>query len=636
MTDESGIELFVPGRICLFGEHSDWAGGYRRINSAIAPGRCIIAGTNQGLRAKVKPTRDRIVFRSKLPDGKYLAFDEPMNEAKLLDIAREGGYWSYVAGVAYQAMAHYHVGGVEIDNYMTDLPLKKGLSSSAATCVMVARALNRVYDLRMTTRGEMDLAYRGEITTPSRCGRMDQGCAYGGRPILMDFDGDSIDIEELRVGDDLYLVIVDLNAHKDTVKILAALNKAYPFADTDPHRAAQEYLGVENKAIVEEAVTALRRGDAKALGSLMVRAQSDFDRSLAPLCPEELNAPVLHELLGNRELSPLVWGGKGVGSQGDGSAQFVARGSAEQSALVERLRSMGFGVLPLTIKKSRRIKKAVITAAGFGTRLFPMTKVVRKEFLPIVDRGLLKPLILKHVEDAVEAGIEEVIIVVQEDEIDQFKRLFSDPLKPEHYAKLGAEARRVADNLAALGPKIKFVAQREQGGLGHAVLQAAGASNGEPFALILGDHVFKSLSDRSCLGQVLDAAESEEGNLIGVVSTPEADLKRYGCVGGEWLDREGRLLSIDRFAEKPDVEYAREYLVIESLERGEYLSVAGIYVITPSIVKELEAMDAARAPGEGELELTTALERVRKGEGFVGIHVLGEKNDIGVVSSWDS
>jgi len=636
MTEATDIDLFVPGRICLFGEHSDWAGGYRRINSALLPGRCIIAGTNQGLHAKIRANRDRLIYRSKLSDGKDLVFDEPMEGARLLEIAREGGYWSYVAGVAYQTMTHYTVGGIEVDNYLTDLPLKKGLSSSAATCVLVARALNRVYNLHMTARGEMDLAYRGEITTPSRCGRMDQGCAYGGRPIVMDFDGDAIDIDELRVGGDFFLVIVDLNSHKDTVKILASLNKAYPFAEVESHRTAQEYLGPKNKAIVEEAISVLRRGDARALGSLMAEAQAEFDRALAPLCPEELTAPILHSLLENDELVPFAWGGKGVGSQGDGSAQFVARGQAEQAALVDKLRSMGYGALPLTIRKSRRIKKAVVTAAGFGTRLFPMTKVVRKEFLPIVDRGLLKPLILKQVEDAIEAGVDEVYLIIQEDERDLFRRLFSDPLKPEHYAKLGVEARKVADELMALGPKVKFIIQKEQGGLGHAVLQAAGVAGGEPFVLILGDHVFKSPQDRSCLQQLLDAAESEDGNLIGVVATPEEDVGRYGCVGGEWLNREEGLLSIDRFAEKPDVGFAREYLVVEGLKPGEYLSVAGIYVITPSIVKELESMDASRVPGENELELTTALERVRRIEGFVGLKIEGTKNDIGVVSSWEA
>ena len=103
----------------------------------------------------------------------------------LLEEARKGGFFSYVAGVAYQVLTNNAVKGLEIDNYRTDLPVRKGLSSSAAVCVLTARAFNLVYDLKMTVRGEMEYAYRGEIATPSRCGRLDQGCAYGGRPVEM-------------------------------------------------------------------------------------------------------------------------------------------------------------------------------------------------------------------------------------------------------------------------------------------------------------------------------------------------------------------------------------------------------------------------------------------------------------------
>ena len=99
--------------------------------------------------------------------------------------------------------------GLRIDNYKTDLPHSKGLSSSAAACVLAARAFNRVYDLKLTVRGEMDLAYQGEITTPSRCGRMDQCCAFGARPVLMTFDGDRLDCDELHIGCTLHIVIVE-------------------------------------------------------------------------------------------------------------------------------------------------------------------------------------------------------------------------------------------------------------------------------------------------------------------------------------------------------------------------------------------------------------------------------------------
>jgi galactokinase len=202
----------------------------------------------------------------------------------LLEEARRGGFWSYVAGVAYQVLTNYHVRGLVISNYKTDLPVKKGLSSSAAICVLAARAFNRVYDLKLTVRGEMELAYLGEITAPSRCGRMDQGCAFGSRPVLMTYDGDRLDTRELQVAHDLHFVIVDLKAQKDTMEILNRLNRCYPFAENDLERGVQELLGPINKRIVGQAVQALQASDAPRLGTLMTEAQSFFDRYAAPAC----------------------------------------------------------------------------------------------------------------------------------------------------------------------------------------------------------------------------------------------------------------------------------------------------------------------------------------------------------------
>src|SRR3972149_3077585 len=215
------MKLFVPGRICLFGEHSDWAGGYRRINADIEQGYTLITGTDQGIYAEVESHPTSLVLTSTTPDGeKRGPYEIPMQAKALLEEAQKGGFWSYIAGVAYQVLTNYHVRGLVINNYKTDLPVRKGLSSSAAICVLAARAFNRVYDLKMTVRGEMEMAYQAEITTPSRCGRMDQGCAFGNRPVLMTFDGDRLGTTELQVKDNLYFVVVDLQSQKDTMEIL--------------------------------------------------------------------------------------------------------------------------------------------------------------------------------------------------------------------------------------------------------------------------------------------------------------------------------------------------------------------------------------------------------------------------------
>jgi len=632
---ERDLEIFVPGRVCLLGEHSDWAGGYRRINSSIVPGYAIICGTNQGLRARIKPHPDMLVFRSSLTQGGVRQeFELPMRADALLEEAKRGGFFSYVAGVAYQILTHNTVKGLVIDNFATDLPVKKGLSSSAAVCVLTARAFNLAYDLKMTVRGEMEYAYRGEITTPSRCGRLDQGCAYGSRPVLMEFDGDSLEVSELACGADFHFIIADLKATKDTVRILADLNKAFPFAENDVERGVQECLGPTNKRILGEAADALRRGDPNHLGALMTEAQRMFDRYAAPACPDQLTAPVLHRVLSHPALAPLILGGKGVGSQGDGSVQFLARDTeARETAIGILEKDLGLSCLRLTVARSKKIRKAVITAAGYGTRLFPMTSAVRKEFLPVVDRkGRMLPLILANVEEVVAAGIEEICIIIQEQDRRFFEDFFGQNLPPGHYEKLSAHARESLSAIKDLGKRIVFRAQNEQRGLGHAVYQVRDWVGAEPFMLVLGDHLFVPRGATGCARQLVNRFEELETALIALQQTPESEIGRFGTVGGSWVDGDAKhdLLEIAMFKEKPDKEFASEFLAVDGLPEKTYLTVFGLYILTHDLFLELaRASQESDADGH-EVQLTDALEQLRRRERFLGLVIDGEKVDIGL------
>jgi galactokinase len=340
------MKLFVPGRLCLFGEHSDWAGGYRNINPNLEKGRAIITGIDRGIYALVKPHPDRLIVKTTL---KSQPFKLPLEPQLLLAEAQKGGFFSYVAGVAYRVITNYPVAGLEIDNYLTDLPIKKGLSSSAAICVLVARAFNQLYDLKLDIRAEMELAYQGEITTPSPCGRMDQACAYGKRPIMMVFDGENIEIIELEVRRDLFLVIVDLGASKNTKEILGNLNNSYPFPANKIQENVQHYLGEINAEIVGQAAVALEKGDAEQIGFLMRKAQAEFDQYLVPACPSQLTAPILHSLLNYPPLQPYILGGKGVGSQGDGMAQFILKDAETQEKVIEIINGAFSQMQPLKL-----------------------------------------------------------------------------------------------------------------------------------------------------------------------------------------------------------------------------------------------------------------------------------------------
>jgi UTP-glucose-1-phosphate uridylyltransferase/mevalonate kinase len=626
------MKIFVPGRICMFGEHSDWAGGYRRINADIEKGYTLICGTDQGIHAEAAPHPTSLVLTTTTPDGERIGpYEIPMEPKALLDEAGKGGFWSYAAGVAYQVITNYRVRGLTIDNYKMDLPMKKGLSSSAAICVLTARAFNRVYDLKMTVRGEMELAYQGEITTPSRCGRMDQGCAFGNRPVLMTFDGDRLDTEELQVSKELYYVIVDLHARKDTLEILKKLNRCYPTAENEVEHGVQELLGPINKRIVQQSIEALRAGDAERLGALMVEAQAFFDRYATPACPEELTSPVLHKVLGYGPLKPHIYGGKGVGSQGDGTAQFLARSAADQQAVIEIIeRDLGMSTLKLTLQPARKVRKALIPAAGYGTRLFPATKATKKELFPVIDRdGVAKPALLLIVEEVLQAGIDEVIIIVQEDDLHDFKSFFNEQISIENYNKLPRHFQDYARRLLDIGRHVKFITQTAQEGFGHAVYCAKDAIGNEPFLLMLGDHLYRSNTDRTCAQQLLDTYHQHGTSVVGLRRTPEDQIAAFGTVAGVWLDS-GQLLNINEFAEKPTIDYARSQLMVPGLPEHEYLTLFGQYIIKPQIFDYLEEYIKNNVRERGEFQLTSALDRLRQEDGFHGLIIDGKRYDIGL------
>jgi UTP-glucose-1-phosphate uridylyltransferase/mevalonate kinase len=625
------MNLFVPGRICLFGEHSDWAGGYRRINAEIEKGYALIVGTNQGVYANVKPHPSKLIFRATLNDGSCMpAWEVSMERNALLEQIQQGGFFSYVAGVACQIMTHYRVRGLEIDNARTDLPIKKGLSSSAAVCVLVARAFNRTYDLKMTIRGEMEHAYHGEISTLSRCGRLDQGCAYGNRPIEMTFDGDQLDVRELSTPSPLHYIIVDLRAGKDTREILSGLNRCYPFAQNQMQQAVQTYLGPVNRRIVTQAAEALKQGDAQRLGALMNEAQELFDKNLQPACPSQLTAPVLHKLLGHAPLKQYLYGGKGVGSQGDGTAQLLAKDDdcrRKAMAIIER--DLGMSCLELTLQPARRVRKAVIPAAGFGTRLFPATKAVKKELFPVIDSsGRAKPAILAIVEEAISAGIEEVAILVQSQDRDLFAEIFCTPPRVENFNKLPKESQKYSEYLMDIGHRITFLSQDVQDGFGHAVYCARDWVDDEPFLLLLGDHLCLSDSDTPCSRQLLDAYELTGQSVVGLKETPQDEVHRFGCATGV-LSTGERLLALTEFAEKPDLEYAREHLRVEGIAENTFLTVFGQYVLSPKIFGYLEENIKHNIRERGEFQLTSCLDRQRKEDGLYGYIVKGRRFDIG-------
>jgi galactokinase len=343
------VRLEVCGRLCLFGEHSDWAGGYRSQRSELSRGYCLASGTDQGIVADVEPLDGFFEISGARRGGAGLLRLEA-DTARVAAAAPQAGFYSYAVGAAAEVAARHDVGGLRVEVAEADLPVRKGLSSSAAICVLIARAYNRVYGLGLSERDEMALAYLGERRVGSECGRMDQICALGRRPSFLTFDGEDLYVEPLTPGATFPLLVVDLGGTKDTRRILADLNRCFPDASGPLAADVRDALGPRNAQVLARARRVLEEGDVARLGELMTEAQATFDRLVAP-ASTELLAPRLHEVLKHPAVKDLAFGGKGVGSQGDGCAQLVARGPEERSELSARLeRELGIESFPLTLR----------------------------------------------------------------------------------------------------------------------------------------------------------------------------------------------------------------------------------------------------------------------------------------------
>ena len=627
------LELFVPGRLCLFGEHTDWAGKYRTMNADIVPGASIVTGIEQGIYAEVEKSTI-FEMHSDAPEivDIWQDFSCRMNETELKGVAKSGSFFSYCAGVASYMLEWYQVGGVKITLKSMTLPMKSGLSSSAAICVLVARAFNMLYHLNLNTLGEMNIAYLGELRTSSRCGRLDQACAFGVKPNLMTFDGDEIEVRTLNVKKHLYWVFADLCAEKDTIKILRDLNKGFPFASNEMEEREQKALGEENQRIIKLAIDYMANGDAEALGKLMIGAQTLFDQAVAPMCPEELTSPKLHEVLADPIIKQWTYGGKGVGSQGDGSVQFLAKDADCQQKLIDYMNSQGMRAYPLTIKPVHAVRKAVIPVAGFGTRLYPATRALKKDFFPIPDKdGIVKPVILILLEELVASGIEEICLVLgSEEERKQYRDFFESPLPEEHMRKLPPDMQEYENRILAIGKKLSYVYQKEKRGFGHAVYQAADFAGSEPVLLMLGDTLYRTETGKPCALQLIEKYEQYNKLMVAVHSIPLAEVSRYGILSGTWEDKNETVLNISKMTEKPKASYAEEFLSVRCKDGSrKYMSVFGQYILTPEVFAQLHSDIANSDDANKEIELTSALDKVREREGMVGVQLQGRMYDMG-------
>lgn len=603
------------------------------MNANIVPGASIVTGIEQGIYAEVEKSSIFEMY-NEAPEisDVWQDFACRMNEAELKNVAKSGSFFSYCAGVASYMLEWYQVGGVKITLKRMTLPMKSGLSSSAAICVLVARAFNKLYKLNLNTMGEMNIAYWGELRTSSRCGRLDQACAFGVKPNLMTFDADEVEVKTLNVKKHLYWVFADLCAEKNTIKILRDLNKGFPFASNEMEEREQKALGEDNQRIIELAIKYMAEGNAEALGKLMVGAQTLFDTAVAPMCPEELTSPKLHEVLADPIIKQWTYGGKGVGSQGDGSIQFLAKDKECQQKVIDYLNSQGMKAYPLTLKPVHAVRKAIIPVAGFGTRLYPATRALKKDFFPIPDKdGMIKPVILILLEELIKSGIEEICLILgSEEERLLYRDFFEKALPEEHLNKLNPEMQEYENRIMSIGRKLRYVYQRERRGFGHAVYQAADFTGSEPVLLLLGDTIYRSETGKPCALQLIEQYEQYNKLMVAIHSVPLAEVSHYGILTGTWEDRNETAMSIAQMNEKPKASFAEEFLGVKGKDgERKYWSVFGQYILTPEVFEQLREDIATAGDSNREVELTTALDKVRERSGMMGVKLQGRMYDMG-------
>ena len=253
------------------------------------------------------------------------------------------------------------------------------------------------------------------------------------------------------------------------------------------------------------------------------------------------------------------------------------------------------------------VRKAVIPAAGFGTRFLPATKSQPKEMLPIVD----KPTIQYIVEEAVASGIEDIIIVTGRTKKaieDHFDKSVELEMELEKHGK--DELLQIARSVSEIA-NIYYIRQKEPKGLGHAVLTAKTFIGDEPFAVLLGDDVIDS--EKPALKQMIEVYEKHQGSVLGVQTVDRKDVNKYGIVDG--IQLEDRVYEVKDMVEKPAIDQAPTNV-----------AVLGRYIITPQIFKYLEKQEIGAG---GEIQLTDALNKLAKEEAMYAYDFIGNRYDVG-------
>lgn len=263
-------------------------------------------------------------------------------------------------------------------------------------------------------------------------------------------------------------------------------------------------------------------------------------------------------------------------------------------------------------ERTQRVRKAVIPAAGLGTRFLPATKAIPKEMLPIVDI----PTVQYIVEEAVASGIEEILIITNSNKHCMENHFDKDYELEARLTESGKMKEVEMINDIANMANIYYVRQKEPKGLGHAVLCAKSFIGNEPFAVLLGDDVVINKGGEPALQQLIHAYDKHRASVVGVQTVAEDQVSKYGIVApNQNVPADGRAVKLDNMVEKPSRE-----------EAPSQMAVLGRYVLTPEIFELLESQGAGAG---GEIQLTDAICRLIDTQAVYAYDFEGIRYDVG-------
>lgn len=281
-----------------------------------------------------------------------------------------------------------------------------------------------------------------------------------------------------------------------------------------------------------------------------------------------------------------------------------------------------------------RIKKAVITAAARGERLYPVADTIQKAMLPIIDiDGLHKPVIQIIAEEAFASGIEELCIVCAPGDGERYISAFASLRDNLVKSFKGVDwAKEEAEKIDQLLSRIQFAEQEQPFGYGHAVYCARDFVNNEPFLLLLGDYLYVSnLMQKRCAAQLVELASQENCSVSAVNPTIEHQIGRYGTLTGKQLPGNSGVYQIDKIIEKPSLSVAELELQTSGLRVGYYLCFFGMHVFTPAIFDILE-QNVAR--DGSNILLTPALQELAETNKYLALEVKGNRYDLSKKLGW--